>query len=201
MNPEELRTWLREQKSIDVSAVTCKTWLGKDWSSDGQLRSVFDVEEQIGELLRSAAYRDSFDDDASAAILAEQLSEGQPPVCTTSSLLRQWYQKFHPGAGSKSIATAAELEAFMGDDLRCKYHGLGYKVLRTVLSQRRCPVLISTKWCGYWSKSIVARSSRGRRRPYQSLARGLPPQCMNAAALPGSGNAKKYCLSLPLVPL
>ena len=44
MEAESLRTYLREELSIDVSAVTYKTWQSKDWSSDGALRSVYDIE-------------------------------------------------------------------------------------------------------------------------------------------------------------
>ena len=142
---ESLRTWLREEQKVDVSVVSCNTWLKKDWSSDGVLRSVHDLEEQIGDLLRMQRYAQSFSSDASADVLAEQLIEGQPPVYTTGSLLRQWYTKFHHGAGAKRIATVAELEAFMGDDLRAKYHGISYKMLVTVLSRRRCPVLVGQK--------------------------------------------------------
>ena len=147
---EGLRTWLREQHKVDVSVVVCKTWLRKDWSSDGSLRSVYDIEEQIGDLLRMQRYAESFSSDASADVLAAQLIEGQPPVYTTGALLRQWYTKFHHGAGAKRIATVAELEAFMGDDLRGKYHGIPRTILATVLARRRCPVLITDRVARDW---------------------------------------------------
>ena len=147
---EGLRTWLREQEKVDVSVVLCKTWLGKEWSSDGALRSVYDLEEQIGDMLRMQRYAQSLSSDASADVLVEQLTEGQPPAYTTGSLLRQWYTKFHPGAGAKRIATVEELEAFMGDDLRVKYHGIPHRMLITVLSRRRCPVSVTKRVTELW---------------------------------------------------
>ena len=129
MTADALRSWLREHASVDVSDLTCKTWLSKEWSSDAALRSVYDIEDSTGDLLRTASYMDCFSDEASAGVLADQLIEGQPPVYTTGHLLRQWYQKYHPAAGPKRIASAVELEDFMGDDLRSKYQGIAKKLL------------------------------------------------------------------------
>ena len=129
-----------------------RTWLSKDWSSDGSLRTVYDIEERSGDQLRSEQYKVSFFDDASADVLAEQLIEGQTPVSTTGALLRQWYQRYHPGAFPRRITSAAELEAFMGDDLRSKYQGIdreklvtvsSHKVVRTWQEQYDTPVLKS----------------------------------------------------------
>ena len=155
---EGLREWLRIEQKVDASTVVCKTWLRPTvWSSDGALRSVYDIEEKSGGLLRLQMYADSFSSDASADVLAEQLTEGQPPVSTTGALLRQWYTKYHPGAGVKRIASVEELEAFMGEELRVKYQGIGERLLPTVLGRRRCPVLVSRKVARGWQEKYGIR--------------------------------------------
>ena len=60
MSADCLRKWLREAVAVDVSEVTCKTWLSKDWSSDGSLRSVYEIEDGIGDLLRAEQYKEAF---------------------------------------------------------------------------------------------------------------------------------------------
>ena len=182
MEAEVLRTWLRENVSVDASATTCRTWLNKEWSSDGRLRSVYDVEETIGELLRTSAYAACFGDDTSAEKLAEQLGEGQPPVYTTAAILRQWFQKYHPRADPKSIATVAELEAFLGDDLRSKYQGIPRRQLVQALSQRRCPVLVPDKVARGW---LEQHGIPILKRPAQSV----PAPCKRPAAAVFEGNA------------
>ena len=62
--------------SVDVSAVTCRTWQSADWSSSGKLLSIADVEYQLGGRLRLPVYASSFSA-SEAEKLAASLLEGQ----------------------------------------------------------------------------------------------------------------------------
>ena len=55
-----LRLWLRENVAVDVSEVTCRTWLSTDWSSSGKLLSIAEVERSIRERLRLPLHAASF---------------------------------------------------------------------------------------------------------------------------------------------
>ena len=55
----------------------------------------------------------------------------------------------------------------MGDDLRAKYHGIPRRMLVTVLSRRRCPVLVSEKLVRIWQEQYGIPVLK---RPAQSVS-------------------------------
>ena len=73
-----LATWLLQQCSVRADASVCQTWLTRDWSSSGMLRTPQAVEDALGDRLRLSQYRDHFRDDDSAQRLTEVLAESQP---------------------------------------------------------------------------------------------------------------------------
>ena len=103
-----LRLWLREHVAVDVSEVTCRTWLSKDWSSSGKLLSIAEVERCNGARLRLPVHAASFSE-AGADALAVSLLEGQPSVQVSSMLLRQWHARCHPASGPLEIHSVEEL--------------------------------------------------------------------------------------------
>ena len=79
----------------------------------------------------------------SARALQVSLAEGQPPLRTTASALLSWYKQYRPEGGPLRYASAADLEAAMGDDLRSSYAGLRDCTLVSTLQRRRKPVLVT----------------------------------------------------------
>ena len=138
------------------------------------------VDALLGSRLRLDQYRHSFADDAVAKQLSEDLSEGQPSFKVTPLTLRQWYTRYHPDSGPLQYESAKELDDAMGDHLRAVYPNMGYRTLRTVLSQRRKAVLISEMVARTWCDVYAAASSSSSepapqvlKRPASSLSRPL----------------------------
>ena len=99
MGPADLVLWLARVCEVSCALRTCEYWLRHDWSSGNALLSIAAVEAEVGERLRLLEYAERFQDDARADALSVELAEGQPPVRIAPLLLRQWYVKYHPGAG------------------------------------------------------------------------------------------------------
>ena len=150
IEPGALANWMLTTLEVSVPTRVCQAWLTRDWASSGKLLVCDAVEQQLGERLRLAEYKDSFADDAAAQTLSEVLLERQPPVRVSGLVLRQWYSKYHPDSGSLRYDSADALEQAMGDDLRRDYAGLGYKALRTALGKRRKVIEVSRKVCQTW---------------------------------------------------
>ena len=150
IEPGALSKWMLTTLEVSVPTRVCQAWLTRDWASSGKLLVCDAVEQQLGERLRLAEYKDSFADDAAAQTLSEVLLERQPPVRVSGLVLRQWYSKYHPDSGSLRYDSADALEQAMGDDLRRDYAGLGYKALRTALGKRRKVIEVSRMACQTW---------------------------------------------------
>ena len=78
------------------------------------------MEREVGELLRLPQYNESFSEDQ-ALVLAELLSESQPPVLVAALLLRQSHAEYHPASGPLHIGNADVLEQYLGDEIRREY--------------------------------------------------------------------------------
>ena len=137
------------------------------------------MERHIGERLRLPRYKESFTDETAPG-LADSLAEGQPPLCATSMLLRQWYVKYHPDSGPLRIASADVLEEQMGDEMRRVYGDLASHMLRSALSRRRKPVCVGEKTARNWIEKY-RRQAPVRRRPAAAPAGVL--KRLGAAAL------------------
>ena len=143
LDARSIVTWLLEAESASVSVQSCQTWIEKDWSTSGKLYLPSALEQAAGERLRLDEYTDCFKDEVSARALQVSLAEGQPPLRTTASALLSWYKQYHPEGGPLRYASAADLEAAMGDDLRSSYAGLRDRTLVSTLQRRRKPVLVT----------------------------------------------------------
>ena len=113
MDAAGLRLWLREHVAVDVSEVTCRTWLSRDWSSSGRLLSIAEVERCLGARLRLPVHVESFSA-AGADALAVSLLEGQPSVQVSLMLLRHCYARYHPASGPLEIHSVKDLEEVVG---------------------------------------------------------------------------------------
>ena len=82
--------------------------------------------------------------------MAEVLLESQPPVVVAPLLLRQWYAKYHDDSGPLRIGNAAELEQYIGDDIRREYPYFKYWALHGVLQRRKRPVLLDHQVVRTW---------------------------------------------------
>ena len=165
-----LRIWLRESAAVDVSEVTCKTWLSRDWSSSGKLLSITEIESRIGARLRLPVYAASFSQ-AGADELAVSLLESQPSVQVSPMLLRQWYARYHPASGPLEIHSVEELEAAVGYDLRHVYVGMGKDAVCMALRRRLKAVVVGLKVVRNWQRRYVSEQSMCRRPAARVLKR------------------------------
>ena len=156
LDAPQLRVWLQTELLVDASVSTCQTWRTKDWSTSGKLLSIDDVEEAIGARLRLDQYKHNFTADA-VNILVEVLAESSPPVVVEPLLLRQWYAKYHPDSGPLQIHSTAELEQYLGDDIRRQYPYFTWHVLHSSLGRRRRPVSLSEMVVRTWIKQYAPR--------------------------------------------
>ena len=173
-----LSQWLYENLAARCNVRWCNKWLSTDWAVSGILVSREAVEDSLGTRLRLDEYQHYFAGDAVAKQLSERLSEGQPSFKVTPLTLRQWYTRYHPASGPLQYESANELEDAMGDHLRTVYPNMGYKTLRTELSQRRKAVLVSEQtartWCERYasvSSSSSEPASRVLKRPAATASR------------------------------
>ena len=157
----------------------CQAWLTRDWASSGKLLVCDAVEQQLGERLRLAEYKDSFADDAAAQTLSEVLLESQPPVRVSGLVLRQWYSKYHPDSAPLRYDSADALEQAMGDDLRRDYAGLGYRALCTALGKRRKVIEVSKQVCETWVTQYGAPAPA----PAASSTSGIVSELVGAKAI------------------
>ena len=112
---QALRDWLAG-RSVKAALRICQKWITTDWSTSGNLLTPRAVEDAAGEQLRLDEYAERLAGDVYAS--AEVLSERQPPILVSASVLRQWYNQYHPASGPLEYHTAVELEAAMGGDMR-----------------------------------------------------------------------------------
>ena len=201
-----LRLWLREDAAVDVSEVTCRTWLSTDWSSCGKLLSIAEVEREVGARLRLPVYAASFSA-AGADALAVSLLEGQPSVEVSSMLLRQWYERYHPARGPLQIQSVEELEVAVGYDLRNAYAGMGPWALCAALRRRTKAILVDRTVVLQWqrrypSEPTVRRrpASRVLKRPASVLSKGTERSTeRRRAASVGAGSVSEASASATLV--
>ena len=89
--------------------------------------------------------------------MADVLLESQPPVVVVPLLLRQWYAKYHDDSGPLCIGNAAELEQYLGDDIRREYPYFKSQVLHGVLQRRKRPVLLDHQVVRTWLDKYAPR--------------------------------------------
>jgi len=63
MGSEALSIWLAKSLSVKATAITCQTWLTKDWSSSEKLLPAQAVERELGHKLRFPQYEERFGED------------------------------------------------------------------------------------------------------------------------------------------
>ena len=107
------------------------------------------MEREIGLRLRLPQYNDSFSEDQ-ALVLAELLSESQPPVLVAVLLLRKWYSKFHAASGPLVLEDAESHEAYLGDEIRREYAYFTDRALHGALTRRRQSVLLGHRSVRTW---------------------------------------------------
>ena len=159
-----LASWLLKELAVFAPRRVCQTFLTRTWSSSGRIMTIDALEEAAGERLRLHEYSDTFLSDGSAGELSVTLAESQPPLHVSVLILRQWYTKYHADSGSLSYHTVEALEEALGDVLRSKYVGMGYRDLQTSLGRRRKAVLVSRRVCEQWCNKfgqLSASSSSG----------------------------------------
>ena len=182
-DPGVLANWMLTTSGVSVPPRVCQAWLTRDWASSGGLLVCNAVEEQLGDRLRLAEYKQSFVDDAAAQALSEVVLEGQPPVRVSALVLRQWYSKYHPDSPAQRYHTAAALEEAMGDDLRRDYAGLAYKALRNALGKRRKVVDVSTDVCRAWVRQYSAAAPEPAAAAGAASSSGIVTKLVGAKAV------------------
>ena len=93
-------------------------------------------------------------------------------------MLRQWYAKYHPDSGPLRIASAAELEVLLGDDLRTYYGDLKDRSLHTALRQRIKPVLLDRQIVRTWIEQHRPEAV-SRKRPAAAIKRPAAAQSVS----------------------
>ena len=160
---DALAAWLLKELAVSAPRRVCQTFLTKTWSSSGRIMTIEALEEAAGERLRLHEYSDKFLSDESAGELSVTLAESQPPLHASALILRSWYVKFHPDSGALRYDTVEASEEALGEVLRSKYPGMGYRDLRTSLGKRRKAVLVSgrvcQKWCTKYGQPSASSSS------------------------------------------
>ena len=162
LDARSIAQWLFTAESVSVAVRNCQTWIDRDWSTAGKVLRACDLETRAGEQLRLEEYAPYFRDEDLVRELQVSLAEGQPPLRTTVPVLMSWYARYHPDGGPLRYATAAELEAEMGDEIRRVYVDLEPYALVTALSRRLKPVLVSRQVRVLFASRFCLHALKGR---------------------------------------